>query len=306
MKRKILITGGTGLIGAKLTSLLLKKGYDIHHLSRSIHHNANPRIKTFVWDVYKGEIDPACIHHVDTVIHLAGEPIAGKRWTKKRKESIVHSRTRSIEMIYNLIRTNKSHTVKAVISASGANYYGESGNTMLTEDKPAGTGFLPDTCITWEKAVDVGLDIGLRVVKFRTAMVLSDEGGALPQLDKPVKLGLATSFGTGSQWTPWVHINDVLNAYVFAVENEKLSGTYNLSGPTPVSMNMLIDDIAAQLGRKRWLPNVPAFALKLALGEMSETLLMSCRLSADKLQSEGFEFQHLTPQSALEDIYAET
>src|ERR1700761_3484323 len=210
----ILLTGGTGLLGRHLTRLLLQKGYQVSHLSRKPAND--PQVKTFLWDVHSGKIDEQCIDGVDMIIHLAGAGIAEKRWTEKRKQELTESRTKSIELIYNTIK-NRPNKVNSVISAAAIGYYGDRGNQLLSEESEPGTGFLPECCVAWEKAVDQGRALGLRIVKFRTGVVLDKKGGALPQMAMPVKLFTGCALGNGKQWVPWIHWEDAVDMYMQAI-----------------------------------------------------------------------------------------
>ncbi|MDF3078310.1 MAG: hypothetical protein K0S09_2199 [Sphingobacteriaceae bacterium] len=299
--KTILITGGSGLIGSHLTQLLLDIGYHVRHLSRSA-KPAKHDVEVFAWDVYKGEIDERCIDGVSAIIHLAGEGIAKKRWTAKRKMKIIQSRTASIDLIYKLLE-RKAHKVEALISASAVGFYGDRGDGLLTEESPSGSGFLAESCREWEKAVDAEAALGLRIVKLRTGLVLAREGGALPQMDKLVRLGLGAALGSGSQWQSWIHIKDAVKMYLFALENAQISGNYNMATSHPVTNQELTKAIAQALKKPLWLPNVPAFALKLALGEMSEVVLSSTRVSAEKIMQQGFRFEFNKLAEALEEIY---
>jgi uncharacterized protein (TIGR01777 family) len=295
----ILLTGGTGLIGSRLTEQLLEKGYRVSCLSRSAGTDA--RITTYLWNVDKGEIDENCIDGVDTIVHLAGAGIADKRWTKKRKKEMIDSRTKSIGLIYSLLK-RKKHRVNAVISAAAIGYYGDRGDELMTEDSPPSGGFLAKCCVTWEDAVDEGKNMGLRIVKFRTGVVL-DKGGALAKMAMPIKLYAGSPIGNGKQWVPWIHWQDVINMYVFGIENENLTGVYNMVAPNPVTNKQLTQAIAKQLHKPLWLPNVPAFFLKLLLGEMSSIVLASTKVSAQKIEDAGFKFKFPVVEAALKNIY---
>lgn len=301
MSKHILLTGGTGLIGRKLTDLLLNKGYQVNHLSRE--PGNNPEVSTFVWDINKGLIDEQCINGVDTIIHLAGANVSDGRWTDKRKKEIIESRTKSIGLIYKLLKSKPQHTIKTIISASGTGYYGDRADTLLTENSAPGTDFLANVCLQWEHAVDAGKSLGLRLVKFRTGVVLDAKGGALPVMAKPVKFGFGAAIGNGKQWTPWIHIDDVTAMYMYAVENEDINGDYNMVAPHPVTNQQLNAAIAKELHRPLWLPKVPGFALELALGEMSSMVLGSQKASAQKIEDAGFKFKYPTLIWALKDIY---
>ncbi len=301
MNKTILITGSSGLIGRNLSRFLLQKGYTIYHLSRSI-PNKDSLFKTFKWDVYDGKIDAHCIDGVDAIIHLAGEGIADKPWSKKRKGLIIKSRTESIRLIYDLLK-RKDNQVKTIISASAIGYYGDQDNKLLTEDNPPGTNFLANTCIAWEKAVDEGAALGIRIVKLRTGVVLSLQGGALPQMAKPIKWGIGANLGSGKQWVSWIHLQDVLRMYHFALENLELSGTYNMTAPHPVQNSEFTALLAKQLRKPIWLPGVPVFVLRMILGEKSSLVLDSAKVSSDKIINAGFTFNFLTLADALKNIY---
>jgi len=297
--KHILLTGGAGLIGSHLTEQLLQKGYRVSHLSRSEGNDA--RVKTFVWNVDKGGIDEQCIDGVDIVIHLAGASIADNRWTEQQKTAIIDSRTKSIGLIYNLLH-KKKHQVHSIISASAIGYYGDRGDELMTEDSPPSNDFMAKCCITWENEVDEGMALGLRIVKFRTGVVL-DKKGALAKMAMPVKLYLGSPLGNGKQCIPWIHSQDVVDMYIYAIENENIAGVYNMIAPNPVTNKQLTRAIAKQLHKPLWLPNVPAFILKLLLGEMSTIVLGSTKVSAQKIEDAGFRFKYPAVKEALAEIY---
>jgi uncharacterized protein (TIGR01777 family) len=300
MSKHILLTGGTGLIGKHLTQLLLDKGYKVSLLSR--HAGNDPRVKTYLWDVPKKIIDAACINGVDTIVHLAGAGIAEKHWTDERKKEMVESRTQSIGLIYDLLKNN-THSVTSVISASATGYYSDRKNELLTEDSEPAHDFLGTCCMEWESAVDEGEGLGLRIVKFRTGVVLTKEGGALPKLAMPIKLGVGSPIGNGRQWIPWIHWRDVGAMYMYGIERKSLKGVYNMVSPNPVTNKQLTQAVAKQLHRPLWAPNVPAFALKLILGEMSTIVLGSTKVSAKKIEDKGFKFAYPLIAQALKEIY---
>lgn len=296
----VLLTGGSGLLGTDLTQKLLYKGYTVSHLSRKPGHDA--RVKTYIWDIGKGEIDADCINDVNIIIHLAGTGIAEKRWTDKRKKELIESRTKSIGLIYDLLK-RKPHRVKRIISASATGYYSDRGNELLTEDSLPAHDFLGECCIAWEHAVDEGAMLGLDILKFRTGVVLTNKGGALPKLATPVKLGIGSALGNGRQWIPWIHKTDVTDMYLYGIEHSTLGGVYNMVAPNPVTNAQLTQAVAKQLKRPLWAPKVPAFLLKLLLGEMATVVLGSTRVSADKIERAGFKFQYPDIETALKEIY---
>lgn len=298
--KHILITGGTGLLGRQLTPLLLNKGYAVSHLSRE--PGKDPNVKTYRWDINKGQIDEHCIDGVDIIIHLAGAGIADKRWTPARKKLIIESRTKSIELVYDLLK-RKPHQVKTVISASGIGYYSDRGDELMRETDAPAHDFMGECCIAWENAVNEGAKLDLDILIFRTGVVLEKGGGALPKLDTPVKFGVGAPLGIGKQWMSWIHHHDVSAMYLYAVEHPGLTGIFNMAAPHPVTNQQLTQAIAKQLQRPLWLPKVPAFLLKLILGEMATIVLGSTKVSADKIKNAGFDFKHPDIEGALAEIY---
>ena len=298
--KHILITGGTGLIGRLITEELLDRGYSVSHLSRK--PGSNPKVRTYLWDVYKGYIDENCLEEIDTVLHLAGENIAGKRWTDKRKKEIIDSRTKSIALIYRLIKS-KPNQVNTIISASATGYYSDRGDELLTETSPPNNDFIAQCCTEWENAVDKGRELGLRIVKFRTGIVLNKKEGALLEMAKPIKLWLGAPFGSGQQWIPWIHWQDVVDMYLYAIEDINLSGVYNMASPNPVTNQQFTKAVAKELRRPVWPINVPAFVFRLLMGEMSTIVLGSTRVSAEKIEKDGFPFSYPELSEALKEIY---
>jgi uncharacterized protein (TIGR01777 family) len=300
MSKNILITGASGSVGRRLTGVLLEKGYQVSALSRT--PGQNPAVKPFIWDVNQGIIDEHCIDGIDTIIHLAGAGIAEKRWTDARKKELIDSRTKSIGLIYDLLKT-REHQVTSVISAAAIGYYSDRGDELMTEDSTPNTDFMAHCCIEWENAVDEGRKLDLRVVKFRTGVVLDKDGGALPTLAKPIKLSVGSPIGNGHQWIPWIHWQDVVDMYVYGIENATVNGVYNMVAPNPVTNAQLTQAVAKQLNKPLWAPNVPAFVLKLMLGEMSTIVLGSTKVSAQKIQDAGFRFKFTEVSAALNEIY---
>ncbi len=300
-KKNILVTGGTGFIGRYLTAALLEKGHEVSLLSRK--PGKDPRIKTYLWDVNKGYIDEHCLDGIDLIIHLAGAGIADEKWTEARKKELIDSRTNSIGLIYQLIKT-KPNSVKRIISASAIGYYGSRADEILTESsQPGKDGFMPECCIAWENAIDEGKALGLSIIKFRTGVVLDKSSGALPQMALPVKLFAGAPLGAGDQWIPWIHWNDALDMYLFALEHEDMQGVYNMVAPNPVTNKQLTKAIAKQLHRPVWPVGVPKFLLNLILGEMSVIVLGSTRVSASAIEAAGFVFKYPGLTDALASIY---
>lgn len=300
MSKKILITGGSGTVSEALTNHLLNKGYEVSHLSRS--PGKNSKVKTYLWDVAKKQIDENCIDDIDTIIHLAGAGIADKNWSEERKQLLIKSRTDSIGLIYDLMR-KKAHQIKTVISASASGYYSDRGDEILTEQSQPEKDFLGECCVLWEQAVDVAKEFNARIVKFRTGVILDKSSGALPKIAQPIKLGLGAPLGTGKQWISWIHLDDVVKMYVYALEHEELEGVFNMSAPHPLTNQQLTKAIATQLHKPLILPHVPAFVLKVLFGEMSLVVLGSTRMNVQKIIDSGYEFIFSDIEPALKDIY---
>lgn len=300
MALKILITGATGLIGKKLIPHLQALGHEVAILSRKM--TTIPGVKVFLWDVYQQQIDKECLVGIDTVIHLAGEGIADKKWTNERKQQIIDSRILSAKLLYNTIKESKS-PVKTFVSASAVGFYGDRGEEILTEQSDSGTGFLADCCVKWEEAANEGITLGIRVVKIRIGLILSKEDGALAAMEKPIKLFVGAPLGSGKQWMPWIHIDDIVNIFTKAAEDVEMVGAYNACAPFPVTNKLLTKSIAQKLSRPVWPFNVPTFALKALLGEMSILPLMSNNTMVKKLLNTGYKFAYVNLDDASENIY---
>lgn len=298
MGKKILITGGTGLIGKHLTGMLLQKGYEIAYLTRK--KTKIPSVEVFEWDVSNGFIEPGALENTHYLVHLAGANVSGGRWTDERKKVILNSRTESIRLIARKLAEQEIRPA-AFVSASGAGYYGmDTGDVQNTESMPAGKDFLSHVVIEWEKAAGSIADLGVRTSKLRTGMVISGEGGAIPQMALPARFGLGAPLGSGRQWVSWIHIEDLCRMFIDALENESWQGVYNAVAPTPVTNKELTIQICKVLNRPQWIPNVPAFALNLALGEFAGAILGSNYVRNDRIAKEtGFHYQFADLGEAL-------
>jgi uncharacterized protein (TIGR01777 family) len=300
MTKNILITGATGLLGKKLVPALLAKGHKISILSRKKTEIKNTKV--FLWDVYQQTIDLNAFEGIDTVIHLAGEGIADKKWTDKRKKEIIDSRVLSGQLLYKAIQETGSK-VNTFVSASAVGFYGNRADELLTETSAPGNDFLADCCLAWENTADMGLALKIRVVKIRIGLILTKDGGALPQMEKPIKLFVGAALGNGKQWMPWIHLNDMVAIFCSAAEDENFSGAYNACAPNLVNNTQFTQILAKILKRPVWPFNVPVFVLKFILGEMSILPLMSNKTSSKKLTDTGFIFNYPTLQKALTEIY---
>ncbi|MFD2937413.1 TIGR01777 family oxidoreductase [Spirosoma flavum] len=297
----VLITGGNGLVGKPLTQALLQQGHRVSHLSRQPSHIDG--VTTYGWDIPKGQIDEHCLEGVDTIIHLAGADIASEPWTPERKTELISSRIESIRLLYRLMR-QQTHTVHSIISASGIVYYGNRGDDLLTEQSAPATDFLATCTSQWEAAVDEGKALNLRVVKFRTGVVLTKEGGALPALAQPVQSGYGAPIGTGHQWVSWIHLQDVVGLYLLAVTNFSLEGVFNQTAPEPVTNRQLVDAIARQFNKSLWMPSTPRFLLKMIMGERSTFVLSSINARPSALLQQLYTYHYPTINGALKSIYA--
>jgi uncharacterized protein len=302
----VLITGGTGLIGSALTKSLLNKGYKIIILSRQKRDSdSDKRVQYALWDVNLQTIESKAIAESDHIIHLAGAGVSERRWSKKRKREIVDSRVKSGELLVRALRQIPNR-IQSIVSASAIGWYGPDplvpNPRPFRETDPAAEDFLGQTCVQWERSLEPAKSLGKRVVFLRTGIVLSANAGALKEFIKPLKVGAATILGSGRQIVSWVHIEDLVRLYINAIENQSLMGTYNAVAPQPVSNKELV----LHLARSRqnfYVPiHVPAFILKLVIGEMSVEVLKSTTVSAEKILSTGYNFKYSEIVSALDNI----
>jgi len=297
---KVLIAGGTGLVGKHFSKKLIEKGYDIAILSRTT-KNENT-LPTYHWNLEKNEIEKEAIQWADFIINLAGENIGEKRWTEKRKQQIIDSRVKAGELLFNTTK-EQNKKLKAYISASAIGYYGAATSTKIfTETDNSATDFLGKTCDKWEKVTDKFTTLGIRTVKIRTGVVLTKEGGALSKMITPIKIWMGSALGTGKQYLPWIHINDLCGIYIKAIEDLKMEGAYNAVAPEHVTNNKFYKTIAFVLKKPLWLPHIPSFIMKLIFGEMSKMLLTGSSVSSAKIKAAGYNFQFATLKNALVDL----
>lgn len=305
----ILITGGSGLIGTRLSELLTAGGHAVAHLTRGgapATGAASAPYRTFRWNPAAGQLDATAVPWADAVVHLAGAGVMDARWTVARKAEIIASRVRGLHLLRDAL-ARKDHRVQTLVSASAIGLYSDHGDAWLTENTPApppGTDFLADVCRQWEAAALQVRATGLRVPILRIGIVLSAAGGALPEMARPIRLGAGSALGTGRQWVSWAHIDDVARAFVAALTDARYGGVYNVVGPAPVTNADLTRAIAAQLNRPLVLPPVPGFALRLLLGERAQAVLASQRVRPDGLTSLGFTFDFPSLAPALAALYA--
>ncbi len=298
--KTVLITGGTGLVGKYLSKKLIEKGYVVATLGRASKKQSD--IPNYTWNIEKNELEDGALENVDYIIHLAGANIGEKRWTSKRKKEIVDSRIDSSQLIFQKITENK-HQLKAFISASAIGYYGAitTDKIFVETDQPSHD-FLGETCRLWEEAANSFESLGIRTVKIRTGVVLTYQGGALAKMITPVKVGLGASIGSGKQYMPWIHIDDLCEIYLKAIEENNMHGAFNAVAPEHKTNREFSETLTKVLKKKVWFPSIPAFILKIIFGKMSELILNGSRVSSNKLIKEGFQFKFPDLKSALEDL----
>ncbi|MEP2025156.1 MAG: TIGR01777 family oxidoreductase [Reichenbachiella sp.] len=296
----ILITGGTGLLGQRLVDFLSNLGMSPRLLSRQMDLNAV--VPKFEWDIKKMSIDSEALENVEVVIHLAGANVAEGRWTDQRKKEIIASRIASTKLLYDTIE-KLAEKPKSLICASATGFYGiqDFNHESIEEDNP-GTDFLAQVCEQWESEANQFTKLGMRVVKVRTGVVLDESGGALQKMATPIKIFAGAALGTGKQIVPWIHWKDWCGAVGHLVQNKDLSGAFNLVAPQPVTNAELTRLIAKVIRRPLFLPNVPSFVLKILLGEMSSIVLNGNKVSSEKLQTSGYQFEYESVEQSLSEL----
>lgn len=298
MKDIILITGAGGLIAHEL-SKKLEKDFTVRFLTRKKKHS-----NEFEWNIKNKTIDDAAFEGVSHIIHLAGANISEKRWTDERKKELISSRVDSADLIVKKLQEKKIR-LKSFISASGINYYGtKTTDTIFTENNQPGNDFLSEVVVLWERAADQFKEQNLaeRVVKIRTAVVLSEKDGALKKMLPPIRMGIGAPLGTGKQYMPWIHIEDICAIYEFALKNDTMDGAFNAVSPQHTTNENLTKKIAEVLKKPLFMPNIPGFVLKLIFGELADALLEGSRASAEKIQNAGFQFKFPDLKKALEHL----
>ena len=297
---KVLITGGSGLLGSALTKKLLNDNIPVVHLTRT--KSSKNDVKNFEWDWAKNKVDERAFDGVTDIIHLAGAGIADRPWTNKRKQIIIKSRVLTARLILETLN-NKNIKINSFISASGTGYYGAKINeNIYNENDSYENDFLGNCCMQWEKAVDQ-FNPHCRVVKLRLGVILAKNDGALPKISTMINKGLGSPIGSGMQYMPWIHLQDAVNLFYNSVINDNYKGTYNAVASEHINNKKLTHEIAEVLNKKIKLPNVPSFVLKLLYGELSDTILKGVKVSNDKVKKEGYNFRYDQLKDALQEIY---
>jgi hypothetical protein len=287
---------------------LLERNYEVIILTRERNRTSeNPSIQYSHWDVESGILDEDVIKNTDHIIHLAGAGVMDKKWSAAYKKIILDSRTKSTELIIKKLYEYPGN-VKTFVSASAIGYYGEDSKQLIrkegfVETDLAAKDFLGETCLLWEASSDPVKGMNIRLVKMRSGIVLSNDGGAFKEFKSPLRFGIATVFGTGKQIMSWIHIDDICRLYCEAIENDYFSGAYNAVAPEPISQKKLIISMAERIRHKFYSAlYVPKFLLELFLGKRSTEILKSATVSDKKIRSTGFTFLYPTIDSALEDL----
>jgi uncharacterized protein (TIGR01777 family) len=301
---KVIITGGSGLIGTALSAFLVSRGFEVIILSRNpeLHGKLSRGIYYAAWNIKDQSVNEDAFQKAKYIIHLAGAGVADKPWTGKRKKEIIESRTESSALLIKALN-NISNEVLSVVSASAIGWYKQNTAVAGVETDSPDTGFLGETCKAWENSIQPVTELGKRLVILRTGIVLSNAGGALPEFVKPVKYGIAGILGNGKQIISWIHIDDICRIYLEAMTNTSWSGIYNAVAPNPVNNRTFTLELAKKIKGNFFIPiPVPDFILRLKLGDRSEEVLKSSNISSNKLKQQGFQFIYPTIDAAFKDL----
>ncbi|MDZ4668730.1 MAG: TIGR01777 family oxidoreductase [bacterium] len=295
---KILISGGSGLLGSNLTKILKNQGHQVSWLSR------NPKtgdVPQFFWNPQTQEIDPNALQEIDTIIHLAGAGVADKRWTDSYKDLILQSRIEGTQLLFNTLK-NKPNKVQTFIGASAVGIYGTHPVAPTNEDAPLANNFLAEVCKQWENETQKIASLGIRTAIVRIGIVLSQEGGFIKEIGQLAKYWLAAPLGNGNMLTPWIHINDLSNIFIHLMQHPNLSGVFNGVAPNPATNKELTKAICLAMHKPFFLPPVPAFALKIIVGEIAPMLLSNQDISCKKILQTGFHFQFTNHKLAIQNL----
>ncbi len=298
---RILITGATGLVGQEIVKLCHAKGINVNYLTtRKSKISNETAYKGFYWNVEKKEIDTTCFDGVQAIIHLAGASIS-KRWTKAYKKTLLDSRVESTALLVECLK-HKPHTITQIVAASAIGIYPDSLTNYYDQNHDkVSRSFLGDVVTAWETAVNAFKTLDIKVSKIRVGLVLSQKGGALKELIKPIKFGLGAAFGSGKQWQSWIHVEDLARLFLYVLE-AGLEGVYNGVAPNPVTNIELTKTAAKTLKKPLFMPNIPKFLMRCVLGEMHIILFESQRVSSKFIEDKGFTFRFHHLQPSLEDL----
>jgi hypothetical protein len=301
MTKKVLITGGSGLVGSSLSDKLAERGYEVAHLSR--HRSEGSKFPVFIWDLAKSFIEEEAFENVDHIIHLAGAGVTDKRWSEQRKKELKTSRIDSADLILHYLK-KKNKKLKAFVSASAIGIYGfDTGAIVQTEDRvQLGDDFLATLTKAWELAADRFEQCASRVVKFRIGPVLSKDGGFLKEILPIAKRGLGSAFGDGEQYMSWIHIDDLVNMFIKAIEDDTLDGVYNAVAPNPVTNKTFLKTLTQTINRPYFLPNTPKLLMRIVFGELSSVITGGNKVSCEKIEKAGFRFQFENLNESLSQL----
>jgi uncharacterized protein (TIGR01777 family) len=297
--KTVLITGGSGMVGKRLSELLTGKGYKVIWLSRERYVKAH--IPRYRWDYRKGEIDTEAVQQADVIVHLAGTSIGDNSWTRLRKQKIVESRVQTAKLLLETVR-GFDKKPEAFISASAIGFYGqETGERIFTEeDNPEGSDFLSRTCRKWEaEAFRFRDELNVRVVVLRTAFVISKESEAFAKMALLTRFGLGMRMGWGKQYLNWIHLDDLCGLYLKAVEDSFMRGAYNAVAPESVTNAGFMKTLAKEMKRPFFMPPLPAFLLRAFIGQAADMILYGSRISSQKVRDAGYDFIYPTVREAI-------
>lgn len=304
MHRTVLITGGSGLVGSALSQMLRSDGYSVRWLTRCIRSTVEG-VEQYLWDVDKGEIDAKAFHQLDAIIHLAGCNIAEKPWTAARKQEIIDSRCKPLQLLEKQIK-ELDQKPGCIISASAIGIYpGHDFSAQLDESASLGTGFTAEVCKQWESALLPFNQMGVRTASIRTGLVLSHAGGALPRLITLCKMRIASPIGSGKQAFAWIHSNDLCSVFQFALENEHITGAINAVAPQSTSNAAFMASLSHAMMKRQIMPSVPAIVVRLLFGDRSQMLLEGSNIVPQRLIDQGFVFKYPSCEMALRQILAQ-
>jgi len=294
----IVVTGASGLIGKRLVASLESAG---RRVLRAVRRDVRDPAREFLWDPAQGRIDRDKLVGVDAVVHLAGANVAGKRWTPAYKKLLIESRVQGTQLISEAIAALEPKP-RVLTCASAIGFYGDRGDELVDESSPSGDGFLPDLCLQWERACQPARDAGIRVANMRIGVVLTPDGGALAKMLTPFKLGAGGVIGSGRQYMSWIALVDLVRAIGQVLDDDQLSGPVNLVAPSPATNREFTKTLGKVLSRPTLFP-MPAFAARLAFGEMADELLLSStRVAPTALKRSSFRFDHAELESALRHL----
>ena len=299
----VLIAGGSGTVGKHLSKMLLEKGYEVAWLSRKRIEVAD--IKIHLWNVENKFIEDEAILSADYIINLSGTNIGEKRWSSKRKNKILNSRVESTKLLFEKVKKlNKN--LDAFITSSAVGYYGmTTSNNIFNEDDRPATDFLGEVCNKWENESKLFEELGIRTVQVRTGVVLNRGAGALSKMMLPIKMFVGSPLGSGKQYVPWIHIEDLCNIFIKSLEDSSMTGAYNAVVPESITNSSFTKILAQQLNKPLFMPNVPSFVLTILLGEMSKLVLEGSRVSSEKIQNSGYRFLYPDLLSALNQLFSD-